>query len=111
MESIHIQYWYRKAKCYGIIDDVMFFPSNAHEAEKGKRFCSDCPVSNHCKTYAIVYNLVGVWGGTSHKERVRLGPKVRKYLIELYRELGCLDEDLLATRTLTEVHRGVQQRE
>lgn len=107
---IHIKYWYRRAKCYGNINDVIFFPANAIYAEQGKRFCTDCPVKDLCKTYAVVYDLPGVWGGTSHSERKRLGPVVRQYLIDLYRELGCLDEDLLAPRTLTEVQEAVQQR-
>lgn len=107
---IHIRYWYRNAKCYGNINDVIFFPANRADAEKGKRFCTDCPVKDLCKTYAIVYGLPGVWGGTSFEERRKLGSVVREYLITLYRDLGVLDEYLLAPRTLTEVHEAVQQR-
>lgn len=95
----HINSWSKEAKCRGNIDDTKFFgPSHATNTN-GKKFCTGCPVENQCRTYAIVHNLEGIWGGTTLKERQDLGPLVKEFLIQTYEEFGLLDHFLTQVAT------------
>jgi len=101
----HINMWSKEAKCKDKIDDDTFFgPTRSHNAN-GKKFCTglidgiECPVLNQCRTYALVHNLEGVWGGTSYQDRENFGPIIRDFLIFVYQELGLYDHFLLLVAT------------
>ncbi len=47
-----------------------FFPANCVQLEAARRFCAGCPVSEECLTTALADpSLLGVWAGTSARER------------------------------------------
>jgi WhiB family redox-sensing transcriptional regulator len=53
--------------------DVVFFPERGQSSAPAKALCGRCLVQRECRQYAIGDpNLVGVWGGTSPRERARL---------------------------------------
>lgn len=67
--------WQSFAACRGI-DTSIFFPERGHhkQLDLARRICSECPVKDECLEYAISklpreQGDVGVWGGTSAKER------------------------------------------
>lgn len=66
------------ASCWGIETDF-FFPERTlitEENKKVKKICSGCICQSECLTYALHYKVVGIWGGTSTKQR----EKMRKQL-------------------------------
>ena len=95
----HINTWSKEAKCSGNIDDDTFFGSTRWDNAKGKKFCTECPVLTQCRTYALVHNLEGIWGGTSYQDRQNLGPVIRDFLIQVYQEYGLYDRFLLLVAT------------
>lgn len=82
--------WVRRAKCRNEqAPSALFFPNKS--IAKGRRFCSDCPVRVQCKTYAIVHDEYGIWGGTTRFERVRLDRELVENLKEMYEIHGLLE--------------------
>jgi len=82
--------WVRRARCRNEnIDADVFFPDKS--IAKGRRFCSDCPVRTQCKTYAIVHDEYGIWGGTTRFEREQLDSEAVELLKEMYRSHGLLE--------------------
>lgn len=59
--------WAIKASCKGM-DANIFFPET-HTPKAAKQACAACPVNLECLIYAIEYEMHGVWGGTSHRNR------------------------------------------
>jgi hypothetical protein len=86
----HINSWSKRAKCRDIGVEV-FFSRNL--TKQGKRFCRDsqCPVLYLCKTYAIVHNEYGVWGGTTRYERDSLDKDIVDIIRQLYYQEGLLE--------------------
>jgi hypothetical protein len=61
--------WQQRAACRNVPTEA-FFPLRSECADEAKVVCSGCPVREHCLAYALAdQNLVGVWGGTSGRER------------------------------------------
>ncbi len=62
--------------------DVDFFASGRGEVEmvkQAKQVCSHCLVLKECRDYAMADpGLLGVWGGTTERERRRLRAAARK---------------------------------
>jgi len=54
-----------------------FFPTSAPDPQTKQR-CARCPVREQCLAFALENNMVGVWGGTSTKERRRLKAELRR---------------------------------
>jgi WhiB family redox-sensing transcriptional regulator len=57
----------------------VFFPEDEHDLEVrksmvrvAKEVCNDCPVRLRCFDYALTAGMHGIWGGTTHEERVKL---------------------------------------
>jgi hypothetical protein len=57
----------------------VFFPEDEpdHKQRKlmielAKEVCADCPARLRCFDYALSAGMVGIWGGTTHDERVKL---------------------------------------
>lgn len=82
--------WMEKGNCKGFAVDV-FFPEVGENADYAKAICNGslgrelkdgtvipamkpCPVKQECLMYALDHplKLLGVWGGTSERERRRL---------------------------------------
>lgn len=98
----HINTWSKEAKCGNKIDDDKFFGPTRHHSMNGKKFCTDCPVIAQCRTYALVHDLEGIWGGTSYRDRKNVEPLVRDFLIQVYREFHLYDHFLLLVVTSQE---------
>ena len=71
----HRPAWQTQAACRGLLVDT-FFPSpgvSAAQMAKVRAVCAGCPVRADCLDYARAdASMVGVWGGTSRRERRRL---------------------------------------
>ena len=69
--------WMHDARCKEIGGEP-FFPEPGGDSEPAKRICRQCPVQTECLSHALtieesgVWSVMGVWGGTTHKERLRL---------------------------------------
>lgn len=50
----------------------MWFPERGENVRPAKRVCAECPVQAVCLEYALTFDAVGIWGGTSEKERRRI---------------------------------------
>ena len=69
------------AACAGLTRheaDVVFFnETNDWTNNAARKLCGSCPVQQECLDYALKVNVVGFWGGMSHRqrsaERARLG--------------------------------------
>lgn len=63
--------FFEKAKC-AKEKSVDFFPSSGSLVAKAIKYCEDCSIRIECRDYAIKHELMGVWGGTSERERKRM---------------------------------------
>lgn len=69
--------WMARAACRGKPPE-MFFPARGEPIEPAKAVCAGCPVADECLDYAIgSYTdtglpVIGIWGGTSGRERRRM---------------------------------------
>lgn len=63
------QAWRQQAACRGL-DPEIFIPVNEEEenADQAKRVCRQCPVRRECFD-AHRDEKIGIWGGTTTKER------------------------------------------
>jgi WhiB family redox-sensing transcriptional regulator len=53
--------------------EVEFFPGRGESSAPAKALCARCLCRAECLAYALVDpDLVGVWGGTSPRERAQL---------------------------------------
>lgn len=61
--------------CVGIPTD-MFFPREGAEvgrdAAAAKAICAGCPLIDPCRDWAVEHHEIGIWGGTTDKERAQL---------------------------------------
>ena len=69
--------WMDEAVC-ATADPEEWFPVKGASAHRAKRICLTCPVINECLQYALANKLTGIWGGTSHSERIRMADMERK---------------------------------
>lgn len=66
------QPWRTHGKCSNLSPeeaDSVFFLGRGRSPSAAKEFCSNCPVRRPCLFFAIFYNEVGIWAGTTDKER------------------------------------------
>ena len=50
-------------------DPEAFFPEVGVSTRPAKAICARCELQEPCLAYAIEWNVSGVWGGTSEKQR------------------------------------------
>jgi WhiB family redox-sensing transcriptional regulator len=67
--------WQNQAECRRDVPEAYF--SAATQASKQKCL-RQCPVREQCLEYALEHNLIGIWGGTSAKERRRIKAERRQ---------------------------------
>lgn len=78
--------WQKDAPCRGA-DLAYFFRDQKHK-DGGVRgsyrtICDGCPVKSFCLEFALLYNMKGVWGGLSEKQRnTKYYKDLREFLIE-----------------------------
>lgn len=63
--------WMQRGLCREV-DMDLFFPESHQTGEIAKRVCRKCEVINECLQYAIETRSVGIWGGTSENQRIKL---------------------------------------
>lgn len=64
--------WMEHAACQEH-DTELFFAERGGETRRAKAICQQCPVIDECLAYALeLPNIVGIWGGTSGKQRRKL---------------------------------------
>ena len=71
--------WQREAACRGLgLNDsqTIFFPSRGESVEDARAICGRCPVAAACLDFALEHHCIGVWGGTTERQRrkMRRGP-------------------------------------
>ena len=67
-------WWYDQAMCKGASSSVMA-PTRGESVAEALALCSTCPVLVPCRKYALATpGLIGVWGGTTGRDRRRLSP-------------------------------------
>lgn len=68
--------WTDQANCKGM-DPELFLPERGdnHTANQAKAICEGCPIKDDCLDYAVFHNCIGIWGGTSGRERRKMVSK------------------------------------
>jgi WhiB family redox-sensing transcriptional regulator len=72
--KIEEEQWKEQSNCAGADTDA-FFPVNKGAYENKDmltRICNACPVKAECLDYAVKYDLLGWWGGTTEIQRRRI---------------------------------------
>ena len=68
--------WWRDALCAQTFPDA-FFPEKGESTRAALQVCASCPVQAECLAYALDHEPVGVWGGMSARERLRINRQRR----------------------------------
>jgi WhiB family redox-sensing transcriptional regulator len=69
--------WVESASCLGC-DADLFYPARGESCREAKAVCAGCPVRVECLAYALATGeKLGIWGGTSERERRRLRQRRR----------------------------------
>lgn len=64
--------WMVDANCVGT-DPEAWFPGKGGRASPTiRKVCGACPVNEDCLSYALEFNLRGIWGGLTESQRTRL---------------------------------------
>jgi len=59
-------------------DPDLWFPTSLKQTGRlAKKLCSACPWKADCLDYALGYDLVGIWGGTTERERVEMRKRLK----------------------------------
>lgn len=71
--------WDQRAACRGT-DREVFFPTEEDKAgiNFAKRICAVCPVTVPCMQEAMDFNLQGIWGGTTDRQRGGMKARARR---------------------------------
>ena len=67
--------WQREAECRGLgatESRALFFPTRGESVDEARAICERCPVVDECLDFALKNGCVGVWGGTTERQRRRL---------------------------------------
>lgn len=64
--------WMSSALCRQI-DLELFFPDVGGSSKTARKMCGRCIVKIECLNYALTFpSMIGIWGGTTEKQRKRL---------------------------------------
>ena len=67
--------WQREASCRGLAtkeSQAIFFPARGESVEAARTICGRCPVTAECLAFALEHHCIGVWGGTTERQRRHL---------------------------------------
>ena len=67
--------WTDRGACRFVADRSIFFPEPNTKADAAKAICKACPVQRQCLEWALAHGEVGIWGGTSWRQRQRIRAK------------------------------------
>lgn len=68
--------WMESALCRQVGNPDWWFPAKGGGAREARKVCAACPVQAECLQYALDHGADGIWGGTSARERRRLGGSI-----------------------------------
>lgn len=68
--------WRQSGACRGL-DPDLFYPERGADPKPTQRICADCGVREECLDYAMERREIGIWGGTSERERRRIKRRQR----------------------------------
>ena len=93
--STYQQGWQAQGACVNLNTneaDKAFFTGKGRPARipPWEQYCGDCPVRVSCLKYAIVNDLVGVWGNTTKSQRDQIPLQLKQEYIQEAMELGYL---------------------
>lgn len=88
--------WRLDAACRGVNPELFFAPGR--NDDRGRRlrtlgdmqraqalaYCARCPVRDACLDYALRFDELGIWGGTTYRERRRLRNELAGRGVELH---------------------------
>lgn len=60
---------------------VVFVPNKGQSTAAAKRICAGCEVRSECLDYAIVFDMEGIWGGTTTGWRERMFPPATREIV------------------------------
>lgn len=63
--------WMADAAC-AQVDPQLWFPEKGGSSREAKRICQACPALQKCLAYALEHDELGIWGGTSERQRKQL---------------------------------------
>jgi len=63
--------WRQHAKCRSS-NPSLFILERGEDYKSAIQVCNSCPVKDPCLRFALDNDEVGIWGGTSHKQRRRM---------------------------------------
>src|ERR1051325_6120041 len=72
--------WQQAAACRGVgVEEsrTIFFPSRGDSIDEARAICRRCPVTEECLDFALANNCIGVWAGTSDRQRRMLRRSAR----------------------------------
>lgn len=61
--------WFDEANCKGTDTDSFFIERGEAYPPELKEICYRCSVRRDCLDFALKYNTLGFWGGTSEMDR------------------------------------------
>lgn len=68
--------WQERAACGALHDTSLFISDEDEEppepSPEALAYCDHCEVRAECLEFALVYKMVGVWGGTTDRQRGKL---------------------------------------
>ena len=73
--------WQREAACRGLgIEEsrAIFFPAPGKSIDEARAICGRCPVSEQCLNFALTNGCIGVWAGTTERQRFKLRRNQRR---------------------------------
>lgn len=68
MERLKPEPWMVDGLC-AQADPELWFPEIGSTGHAAKRICQQCPVIEECLAYAVEHGEMGIWGGTSERQR------------------------------------------
>lgn len=72
--------WHQQAACRGA-GAAMFFVERGQSTDEAKAICSTCPAATECLAAGVAGDELGVWAGTSSRERRRLADREGETLV------------------------------
>lgn len=67
--------WQERAACRNM-DTDLFFPGRGESVEEARAVCAGCDVQEECLAWALrIGARDGIWGGTTERDRRRMGSR------------------------------------
>ena len=67
--------WQQEAACRGLgvaESQAIFFPAPGRSIGEARAICACCPVREACLDFALTNGCLGVWAGTTERDRAKI---------------------------------------